>query len=65
MKTKTYKRELAVAMLGLFYIAVFTQDVEMIETLIWPTFSFAALAFGLDWKGKFDAYMVNLRNTTD
>jgi hypothetical protein len=47
-KVKTWKRETAIVMLlGLSYV-VFTGDVSMVEVLVWPIFSFAGLAFGLD-----------------
>jgi hypothetical protein len=29
-----------------------TKDVNTIEILVWPIFSFGALAFGMDWFGK-------------
>lgn len=49
---KTYKREVALALLaGLGYV-VFTGDHQMAEVLVWPVFTFAALSFGLDWWGK-------------
>jgi hypothetical protein len=51
-KDKTYKREVALAILGGFGYVVFTNDVQMAEVLVWPTFTFAALSFGLDWWGK-------------
>lgn len=47
-KPKTWKREAAaLMMLGLSYV-VWTGDVDMVEVLVWPVFSFAGLAFGLD-----------------
>jgi hypothetical protein len=47
-KAKTWKREAAaLMMLGLSYV-VWTGDVSMVEVLVWPVFSFAGLAFGLD-----------------
>ena len=49
---KTLKREVATALLaGLGYV-VYTGDVEMVKVLVWPVFSFAGLAFGMDWYGK-------------
>jgi len=54
-KIKTYKRELAaLLLLGLTYV-VYTGDHEMVEILVWPTFGFAAAAFG------FDSYAKQLR----
>lgn len=49
---KTFKREVAVAILGGFAYVVYNGDYQMAEVLVWPTFTFAALAFGLDWWGK-------------
>ena len=52
MKPKTYKREVALVLfLWLGYI-VETKDVNTIEILVWPIFTFSALAFGMDWFGK-------------
>jgi hypothetical protein len=51
---KTYKRELAVALLVWLVYVVETKDASTIEILVWPVFTFAALAFGLDWFGKSD-----------
>ena len=49
---KTYKREVALALLaGLGYV-IYTGDHQMAEVLVWPVFTFAALSFGLDWWGK-------------
>ncbi len=51
-KSKTFKREVGVGlMLGFCYV-VYTGDHEMVKVLVWPVFSFAALAFGMDWYGK-------------
>jgi len=48
MEKKTYKREVAGALLmGLAYI-VYTGNVEMVNVLAWPILGFAAAAFGLD-----------------
>jgi len=53
MKTdKTYKREVATLLLmGLCWV-VYQGDVEMVKVIIWPTFTFAAAAFGLDSYAK-------------
>ena len=52
MKPKTYKREIAILLfLWLAYI-VETKDAKTIEILVWPIFTFSALAFGMDWFGK-------------
>ena len=49
---KTYKREIAVALLVWLTYVVETKDANTIEILVWPVFTFAALAFGMDWFGK-------------
>lgn len=47
MPQKTYKREVAVALLlGLGYL-VWSGNVEMVNALVWPIFGFAAGAFGM------------------
>jgi hypothetical protein len=38
-------------LLGLFYV-VLTDDVAMVEAIIWPIFMFIGFAFGMDWYGK-------------
>jgi hypothetical protein len=52
MKPKTYKRELAILLFIWLAYVVETKDVEVIEILVWPIFSFSAMAFGMDWFGK-------------
>lgn len=53
-KGKTWKRETAVLiMLGFSYV-VYTGDVDMVQVLVWPVFSFLGLAFGLDVYSKSD-----------
>jgi hypothetical protein len=49
---KTYKRELAAILLVWFTYVVEVKDVNLIEILVWPVFTFVALSFGLDWWGK-------------
>jgi len=45
-EAKTYKREVAcVLLLGLAYV-VYTDNVEMVNAIVWPTITFAAGAFG-------------------
>mgnify|MGYP000571224322 CR=1 FL=1 len=43
---KTFKRELAVVLLIWLVYVVETKDVEIVEVLVWPVFSFAAASFG-------------------
>ena len=49
---RTFKREVAVALLVFLGYVVETKGPEIVELLVWPTFTFAALAFGLDWGYK-------------
>ena len=49
---KTYKRELAVILLLWLVYVVEVKGPEIVEILVWPVFTFAALSFGLDWFGK-------------
>jgi hypothetical protein len=52
MKPKTYKREVAILLFVWLAYLVETKDVNIIEILVWPVFTFSALAFGMDWFGK-------------
>ena len=52
MKPKTYKREIAILLFIWLAYIVETKDVNVIEILVWPIFTFSALAFGMDWFGK-------------
>ena len=49
---KTYKRELAVALLLWLVYVVEVKDANLVEILVWPIFSFAAAAFGFDQFAK-------------
>jgi hypothetical protein len=49
---KTFKRELAVALILWLVYIVEVKDVQIIETLVWPIFSYVTAAFGLDAYGK-------------
>lgn len=47
--TKTWKREVAIALLIWFAYVVESKDAEIIEVIVWPVFTYSALAFGLQW----------------
>lgn len=49
---RTFKRELAIFLLAWLVYVVETKDANIIEILVWPIFTFSALAFGMDWFGK-------------
>lgn len=61
-KGKSYKRELAVALLIWFAYIVETKDEGIIETLVWPVFTYSALAFGIDWYGKTGKNVQSMQN---
>ena len=49
---KTYKRELAVALLvWLMYVTEF-KDASLVEVLVWPIFTYVMAAFGFDQYAK-------------
>lgn len=49
---KTFKREVAVALLIWLIYVVEVKDTALVEVLVWPIFSFAAAAFGFDQYSK-------------
>ena len=49
---KTFKREIAVALLLWLAYVVEVKDVSIVEVLVWPIFAFLGAAFGLDAWGK-------------
>jgi len=46
---KTFKRELAALAFAMLAWQVWENDYKMVEILVYPVFSYAALAFGLQW----------------
>jgi hypothetical protein len=49
---KTFKRELAVALIIWLIYVVETKDATIIEVLAWPVFAFVTAAFGIDQYSK-------------
>ena len=49
---RTFKREVAVGLLIFLGYVIETKGSEIVELLVWPTFTFVGLAFGLDWGHK-------------
>ena len=47
IKDKTYKREVAVALLLVLGYLIFNNNVEMVNVVIWPIIGFATGAFGI------------------
>ena len=62
---KTYKRELAAGLLLWFMYIVEVKDVSVVQVLVWPVFTFAALSFGLDWFGKSGGGLQGTTQPTD
>lgn len=52
MAKKTYKRELAIALLIWLAYVVEVKDVAIVEVLVWPIFAFVGAAFGFDAYSK-------------
>lgn len=52
MAKKTFKRELAVALLIWLGYVVEVKDVQIVEVLVWPIFAFVGAAFGFDAYSK-------------
>lgn len=57
---KTFKRELSVCLLIWLVYLMETKDVELIELVVWPIFTFAGLSFGLEFYGKSGGLQSNL-----
>jgi len=49
---KTFKREIAIALLLWLVYVVEVKDVAIVEVLVWPIFAFVTAAFGLDQYSK-------------
>lgn len=49
---KTFKRELAVALLIWLMYIVEVKDASIVEILVWPIFAFVGAAFGFDAYSK-------------
>jgi hypothetical protein len=54
---KTYKREVAIALIVWLAYIVEVKDVSVVEVLVWPIFAFLGAAFG------FDSYSKQLQQT--
>lgn len=52
LRRKTWKREVATAMLVVLGVAVFNGMDDMVSLIVWPIMTFAAAAFGLDSVAK-------------
>lgn len=48
-RSKSYKRELAIVLLIWFAYLVETKSENLIEILVYPVFTYSAIAFGLQW----------------
>lgn len=47
MEKKTWSREVALVLLSVLCWAIFMENVDLVEVIIWPFTSFAAVAYGL------------------
>ena len=56
MVRKTFKREIAVALMVWLVYLVETKDIELVKVVVWPILTWPALAFGMDWHGKQSTY---------
>lgn len=51
MVKKTFKREISIAFAAVLLYMVFTNNVEMVEVVVWPFVTFIAAASGIHtWK---------------
>jgi hypothetical protein len=62
---KTYKREVAIAvLLYLGYLGIYGR-VEALEVLAWPFMLFVGASFGMDWARKQTDLVVKRKEYTD
>jgi len=52
IKSKTWKRETALALLLFVGVLAYEEKTEELEVLAWPVFLFAGAAFGMAWATK-------------
>lgn len=51
MEKKTFKREIGLAFAAVLMYMVYTNNVEMVEVIVWPFVSYVAAASGIHtWK---------------
>lgn len=49
---KTWKREVALGLLGFIFYLGFTGSVEVLEIVIWPFMLYVGAAYGMEWASK-------------
>lgn len=62
---KSYKRELAVVLLIWFAYLVETKSESLVEILVYPVFTYSAIAFGLQWYSPNGGMLRNTSQPTD
>jgi len=51
-KNKTWKREIAMALLGFIFYLGFIGDITVLEVVIWPFMLYVGAAYGMEWASK-------------
>lgn len=52
MKDKTWKREVALILLGFLMWQSHLGNLDLVETLVWPFMLYVGAAFGMEWARK-------------
>ena len=63
-RSKSYKRELAIVLLVWFAYLVETKSESLIEILVYPVFTYSAIAFGLQWYSPNGGMLRNTSQST-
>ena len=61
-KNKSFKREVASALVGMLMWVIYNGNVPMTEVIIWPILSFASIAFGMSWMDKSGRAFMNSKD---
>ena len=51
-KNKTWKREIAMVLLGFIFYLGFIGDIAVLEVVIWPFMLYVGGAYGMEWASK-------------
>ena len=43
---------MALVLQALFWYVVFTKEVNLVEVLVYPVFTYTALAYGMEWASR-------------
>lgn len=52
MKNKTWKREVALILLGFLMYQAHLGNLEVLEVIVWPFMLYIGAAFGMEWARK-------------